>query len=50
MRDLYLPLADLALIYDNSDEGRALIAERTPGDFLVIRDARRWALIKGAKP
>jgi len=49
-RDLYLPLADLALIYDNSDEGRALIAERTPGDFLVIHDARRWALIKGAKP
>lgn len=50
MRDRYLPLADLALIYDNSDEGRALIAERTPGDFLVIHDARRWALIKGAKP
>ncbi len=40
-RDLYLPLADLALIYDNSDEGRALIAERTPGDSLVIHDARR---------
>jgi predicted ABC-type ATPase len=50
MRDLYLPLADLALIYDNSDEGRALIAERTPGDSLVIHDARRWTLIKGAKP
>jgi len=50
MHDLYLPLADLALIYDNSDEGRALIAERTPGDSLVVHDARRWALIKGAKP
>lgn len=50
MRDLYLPLADLAFIYDNSDEGRALIAERTPEESLVIHDARRWALIKGANP
>jgi predicted ABC-type ATPase len=50
MHDLYLPLADLALIYDNSDAGRALIAERTPGHALVVHDARRWALIKGAKP
>ena len=50
MRDLYLRLADLAFIYDNSDEGRALIAERTPEDSLVVHDARRWALIKGAKP
>jgi predicted ABC-type ATPase len=50
MHDLYLPLADLAFIYDNSDEGRALIAERTPEDSLVVHDARRWALIKGAKP
>jgi predicted ABC-type ATPase len=49
MRDLYLPLADLAFIYDNSDEGRALIAERTPEDLLIIHDERRWALIKGAK-
>jgi predicted ABC-type ATPase len=50
MRDLYLPLADLAFIYDNSDEGRALIAERTPEDSLVVHDAFRWALVKGAKP
>jgi predicted ABC-type ATPase len=50
MHDLYLPLADLAFIYDNSDEGRALIAERTPEDSLVVHDPRRWALIKGAKP
>jgi len=38
------------LALDNSDEGRALIAERTPEDSLVVHDARRWALIKGAKP
>lgn len=50
MRGLYLPLADLAFAYDNSDEGRALIAERTPEDSLVIHDARRWALIEGARP
>jgi predicted ABC-type ATPase len=50
MQDHYLPLADLALIYDNSDEGRALIAERMPRNSLVIHDARRWALIKDAKP
>lgn len=30
MRYRYLPLAETAAIYDNSDEGRTLIAERTP--------------------
>jgi len=49
MHEHYLPLADLAFIYDTSDEGRVLIAERTPEDSLVVHDARRWALIEGAK-
>jgi predicted ABC-type ATPase len=48
MRHLYLPLADVAAIYDNSDEGRTLIAERTPGVPLVVHDASRWATIERA--
>jgi predicted ABC-type ATPase len=46
MRDFYLPLADEAAIYDNSDIGRVLIAERTPEAPLVIYDAVRWAMIE----
>jgi predicted ABC-type ATPase len=50
MRYLYLPLADVAAIYDNSDDGRVLIAEQTPDAPLVIRDATRWALIDRTTP
>lgn len=50
MRRLYLPLADVAAIYDNSDEGRTLIAERTPEASLVIHDAARWAMIERVTP
>ena len=46
MRHLYLPLADVAAVYDNSDEGRALIAERTPDAPLVVHDTTRWAVIE----
>jgi len=46
MRDFYLPLADAAAIYDNSDAGRILIAERTPEAPLVVYDAVRWAMIE----
>jgi predicted ABC-type ATPase len=45
MRYLYLPLADVAAIYDNY-EGRMLIAERAPGAPLVVYDAERWAMIE----
>jgi len=48
MRHLYLPLADVAAIYDNSDTGRILIAERTPDTSLVVHDAARWAFIEKA--
>jgi predicted ABC-type ATPase len=48
MRHLYLPLADVAAIYDNSDEGRTLIAERTPEASLVVHDTTRWTLIERA--
>ena len=47
MRRLYLPLADVAAIYDNSDEGRTLIAERRPDAPLVVHDAVRWSMIEG---
>jgi predicted ABC-type ATPase len=50
MRHLYLPLVDVAAIYDNSDEGRVLIAERTPGAPLVVHDATRWATIERTTP
>jgi predicted ABC-type ATPase len=47
---LYLPLADVAAIYDNSDEGRVLIAERMPETSLAVHDAARWAMIEKATP
>jgi predicted ABC-type ATPase len=46
MRELYLPLSDIAAIYDNSDAGRTLIAERKIDAPLVIHDAARWAMIE----
>jgi predicted ABC-type ATPase len=45
---LYLPLADVAVIYDNSDEGRSLIAERKPDGSLVVHDGGRWTMIEKA--
>jgi predicted ABC-type ATPase len=49
MRDLYLPLADAASIFDNSDAALTLIAERTRGRSFVIHDASRWAAIERAQ-
>jgi predicted ABC-type ATPase len=48
MRDVYLPIADVAAIYDNSDESRTLIAEKEPGLPFVVHDAVRWAMIERA--
>jgi predicted ABC-type ATPase len=45
MRDFYLPLADEAEIYDNSDNGRILIAEVRARQILVIHDRKRWSRI-----
>jgi predicted ABC-type ATPase len=50
MYRLYLPLADVAAIYDNSDNGRVLIAERTPDRSLAVHDATRWAIIERTTP
>jgi predicted ABC-type ATPase len=46
MRHLYLPLSDIAFIYENSDEAGVLIAERRPGVPLVIHDPKRWRRIE----
>jgi len=48
MLELYLPLAEQASIYDNSDEGRVLIAERTRGSSLAVHDEGRWDAIRQA--
>jgi hypothetical protein len=44
------PVADLAFIYDNSDEGRILVVERTPQEAPLVHDAARWAMIEKAAP
>jgi predicted ABC-type ATPase len=48
MQNLYLPLVDRALIYDNSDGGGRLIAERRPDAAPVIHDSARWKQIEEA--
>jgi predicted ABC-type ATPase len=44
----YLPLADEAEIYDNSDRHRVLIAERREALGLIVHDSGRWAKIMEA--
>ncbi len=46
MLRLYLPLADVAGIYDNSDGGRKLVAYQRERGSLIKRDADRWAAIQ----
>ncbi len=48
MYRLYLPLMDVAYIYDNSDDGGVLIAERQPQKSLVVHDPMRWNHIREA--
>jgi predicted ABC-type ATPase len=45
LQQLYLPLADIAYIYDNTDEGGILIAEQQSGQALVVCDDQRWRQI-----
>jgi predicted ABC-type ATPase len=49
MRLLYLPQADVAMIYDNSDEHGMLIARRSANTPFVVYDADRWAKIEKAR-
>jgi predicted ABC-type ATPase len=46
MRNLYLPLAEEAEIYDNTDRRRMLIAEKREGLALFVHDPERWARIE----
>ena len=48
MRYLYLPLADIALIYDNSDGSDTLIAARHLDGPFMIHDQGRWSQIEEA--
>jgi predicted ABC-type ATPase len=48
MRHAFLPLADIALIYDNSIEPPLLIGEKRSGVPFTVRNAARWKLIEDA--
>ena len=47
MRHEFLPLADVAFIYDNSGTSPLLIAEKRSNLPFVVRDEARWRLIEG---
>lgn len=49
VRRHYLPLADFAVIRDNSDGDQALIAEKVDGGPLVVHDEERWQAFVEAK-
>jgi predicted ABC-type ATPase len=46
----YLPLADVAAIYDNAGSEPILVAEQISGTDLTVRDPQRWAMIKRTSP
>jgi predicted ABC-type ATPase len=46
MRDYYLPVADEAEIYDNSNKEQVLIAEKRAGHIFTIHDRERWSRIE----
>jgi len=48
MRFGFLPLADIARVYDNSGDRPALIAEKDPGLALLVHEASQWRLIEEA--
>lgn len=50
MRHGFLPLADVALVYDNSDWSEQLIAEKHADAPLLVHDETRWKLIEEATP
>jgi len=48
MLDLYLPLADTASIYDNTNGDAVPVVAKSPDDLFEIRDAPRWEKLKGS--
>jgi predicted ABC-type ATPase len=47
MLNLYMPLADEAEIYDNSNRKRILIARKRPDIGIIIYDSERWSKMEG---
>jgi predicted ABC-type ATPase len=50
MRHAFVPLADVAFVYDNSQSPPLLIAEKRSNMPFAIRDSARWKLIEDATP
>ena len=48
MRHVFMMLADVALIYDNSGDSPVLIAEQRAGSELLVHDKSRWRAIEDA--
>lgn len=48
MKHVFLPLADVAFIYDNSGAAPLLIAEKRSTMPFAVRDATRWKVIEDA--
>ena len=48
MRNFYLPLADDAQIYDNSENRLELIASKQMMGQLIIHDVAKWDVIQEA--
>lgn len=48
LQRLYLPLADVAMIYDNRANGGTLVAEKTSEGEFIVHDAVKWAKIEKA--
>ncbi len=48
MRHIFLPLADVAFVYDNSGVAPLLIAEKRSNMPFTVRDGARWKLIEDA--
>ena len=48
MRHVFLPLADVAVIYDNCGESPVMIAEKRPNSGFRVHDKSRWQAIEDA--
>jgi predicted ABC-type ATPase len=46
LRRLYLPLADMGFIYDNSTSASPLIAEQGLGGSFIVHDRAKWTKIE----
>ena len=45
LRELYLPMADNAAVYDNTDGNRVLVVQKVPERGLIVYDEARWQRI-----